>query len=304
MNNSWFYIFAVILAIVIIYNLQLPIAYWRCEQIIKKNSFSFYKAFSLIDEPERRRAVYAVYAFCRLADDIVDEKRTDYSLEKLEAQLTAFVKNNQISSFIFKALSDVRKKFYKSDYDFKPYYLMISGQRMDLNFKMIQSLDQLLNYCYHVAGSVGLMLIPILAKKPNKKAEQFAIDLGYAFQITNILRDVGEDYRINRIYLPKDILESKKYKLSDLKNGKINKEFKAVFETLANLAEGYYSTVLKQLGLFHKSAQLPLGSAIVIYREILNRCRSSNYDVFSKKNFVPDSDKIRLIKDLKKTLKE
>jgi 4,4'-diapophytoene synthase len=304
MNNWWLYIFGAVSVIIIIYYLQLPIAYWRCEQIIKKNSYSFYKAFSLIDEPDRRRAVYAVYAFCRLADDIVDEKRTNYSLDKLEAQLTAFVKSNQVSTFIFRALSDVRKKFYKTDYDFKPFYLMISGQRMDLDFKRIQTVDQLLNYCYLVAGSVGLMLIPILAKKPNKKAEQFAIDLGQAFQITNILRDVGEDYRINRVYLPTELLLSKNYKLSDLKNGKINKEFKAVFETLATLAEAGYSKVLKQLGLFHKSAQLPLGSAIVIYREILNRCRISNYDVFSKKNFVPDSDKIRLIKDLKKKLKE
>lgn len=302
--NNWLIIVVPLFFVIIYLLFQLQIDYLRCELIIKKNSKSFYKAFSQIRDKKRRKAVYAVYAFCRLADDIVDNNLKNKSINNLKKDLDRFVKNNYASNFIFRALKDVRANFYKKDFDFKPYYLMIDGQKMDLSFKAIKTYKELLNYCYHVAGSVGLMLVPILAKKESSATTKFAIDLGNAFQITNILRDIGEDYRNNRVYLPSDIMKLKNYKLQDLKNGKISKEFIATFEELAKKAEGYYSKALNQLKLFHPTVQFPLGSAIVIYQEILNACRESNYDVFSKKNYVNDEKKVALIKSLKATLKE
>ena len=172
---------------------------------------------------------------------------------------------------------------------------MIKGQRMDLAHHGFQSLDDLLHYCYFVASSVGLMLTPILATKNHQKLNEFAVRLGYAMQITNILRDVGEDYQRKRIYLPKDLMRKYKYSENDLSHGLVNESFVNLFEHLAKIAENDFQYALDHIHLFDKEAQVPLALAIVLYQAIIQACRDEKYDVFTKKNFVSDEKKQDLI---------
>lgn len=266
-----------------------------CEDIIKKNSLTFYKAFSKIPHKRKREAVYAVYAFCRYADDLIDEDHDREGLDKLKEELDLYRQGHTPHHFRWRALRDTTRSFYAKDYDYKPFYEMIEGQKMDVDFKGYETEEDLLTYCYHVAGTVGLMLIPILAHRHQHELNEFAINLGYGMQITNILRDVGEDFKNQRIYLPKELMRQANYSHDDLAHGKINIEFINLFEGLAKKAERYFDEALQQLDLFDDDVKLPLGLSIVLYREIINACREQHYDVFTKKNFVSDQRKDALI---------
>lgn len=273
-----------------------------CEEMIKKNSLTFYKAFSKMNDQRKKEAVYAVYAFCRYADDLIDENHDLEGLMQLKMDLDRYVQGRTPDQFFFRALKNTTKDFYPKRYDYSPFYDMIKGQEMDADFKEIKTEEELLHYCYYVAGSVGLMLTPILSKQ-HKLLNEFAVTLGYAMQITNILRDIGEDYQKERIYLPTDLLEQANYSVDQLSHGMINSEFINMFEYLAKKAENYYKRALADLYLFEKDVKVPLGLSIILYREIIQVCRDNQYDVFSKKNFVTDERKEELIKTYLKSLK-
>lgn len=282
--------------------LRLQDDYKHCEMIIKKNSKTFYKAFSAIRNRRKRNAVYAVYAFCRKADDLIDENQDPDGLDALEDALARFVQGEKIDDVIFRALSDVRR-LYGKDYLFKPYFEMIEGQRMDFKHQGYQTLDDLLKYCYHVASTVGRMLVPILAPRSKDVLMTFADELGYAMQLTNILRDVGEDQRNNRIYLPQDLMARHQVTKADLAEGRITQGFINLFEELAGHAERYYDKSLENLHLFPFDARIPLGLSIILYRGILDAIRASDYDVFTKKNYVSDAQKKALIEQFRQTQK-
>jgi len=274
-----------------------------CENIIKKYSQTFYKAFSSIPHKKKREAVYAVYAFCRYADDLIDENHDEAGLEQLKTELDAYVEGQTPHHFRWRALRETTKAFYPKHYDYKPFYDMIIGQKMDLHFKEYQTEEDLLKYCYHVAGTVGLMMIPILAIQNKDELTDFAIHLGYGMQITNILRDIGEDFRNNRIYLPTQLMDEAKYSKDDLAHGKINIEFINLFESLAKKAEKYFDDAMGKIGLFDEDVRHPLALSIILYREILNACRENQYDVLTHKNFVSDQRKDELIQSYIKSIK-
>lgn len=276
--------------------------YKRCETVIKDNSKTFYKAFSKIKDRHKRNGVYAVYAFCRMTDDAIDVAGDIDLLDRYENELKAFKNGDVPDHFMWRALKDTTKRFYPKDDDFKPFFEMIEGQRMDIDHKGYQKLEDLLDYCYHVASTVGLMLLPILAPKNHRHLRDFAVELGYAMQITNILRDIGEDARNGRIYLPKELLAQANLTSEDLVHGKITDEFMLLFEKLAGIAEDYYDKALAKIHAFDSDVRLPLGLSIVLYRAIIDACRVSGYDVFTKKNHVSDETKNKLIETYRKSL--
>lgn len=300
----------ILLIVLLLINVVFIILYFRqkkkdillCETIIKENSLTFYKAFSKIKDKKKREAIYAVYAFCRYADDLIDEKHDIEGLKQLKIDLDQYKDGRTPDHFRFRALKQTTRDYYPKTYDYQPFYDMIKGQEMDADFKEIKTEKDLLNYCYHVAGTVGLMLTPILSKN-YKLLNEFAVTLGYAMQITNILRDIGEDYKNQRIYIPTEILEKANYSKEQLAHGKINDEFIHLFEYLAKKAENYYRRALDDMYLFPNDVKVPLGLAIILYREILNACRENKYDVFSKKNFVSEQKKEELIQSYLKSLK-
>ena len=300
--NDWFtlslFIFAgfvVFLLVLIVLRERRLIKY--CEDIIKKNSLTFYKAFSKIENKKQRQAIYVVYAFCRYADDLIDEHQDIKGLNQLEEELHAFKNKKKTSLLVFKALRIIVDQFYGENYDYQPYFEMIQGQRMDITITSYETMDDVLSYCYYVASSVGLMLLPILAPNKHQELKEFAIQLGYAMQITNFLRDVGEDYLKGRIYIPQETL--KKYQVNiehEFKNGP-TESFKILFNALAFQARQYYQYAYDHIDAFSQDVRKPLLYAAKLYEAILDECMT-DYDVLTKKHFVSNDKKIKIIKSL------
>jgi phytoene/squalene synthetase len=280
-------------------NLRLDLDYFLTEQIIKKNSASFYAAFSRLQDKHRRRGIFSVYAFCRYVDDLIDEKKDLNQLLAYKSQLDDFVKGQPVKGFRWRTLKDTARRFYPVDYDYQPYYEMIEGQEFDSHPVRMETLDQLLHYCDLVAGSVGKMLLPLLAPKATMDLTPFAIALGRAFQLTNILRDIGEDHRIDRVYLPKSLMNAHRYSLSDLNQFTINDSFISLWEDLAGVAERYYQQALPMLIHFPQDSRWPLKGALLVYRAILDVVRKNQYTVMKKKHFVSHDEKLAILRKLK-----
>ena len=216
---------------------QLKSDFNKCELIIKENSKTFYKAFSMLKAKQDRQAIYAIYAYCRVVDDAIDEYKDIDLLNSYESKLMDMIKGDAPTDFIFRSLNEVIKHYYPKAYDFKPYFDLIEGQRQDFLFTQPKTLDDLLKYCYHVAGVVGEMLSYVLAPKSViGELKLVARNLGEAMQITNILRDIGEDRKRKRIYIPLDVMHQFNYTQKDLELGVVNHGFIQMFEYLANYA--------------------------------------------------------------------
>lgn len=276
-------------------NPPLKSDYNHCQNIIKHHSKSFYYAFSSLPEKDAN-AVYAIYAFCRTADDAIDHAKDMESrilnLEKLEKELDAFLNGTVPNAPMWRALADVMDCY---DIDSSMLYTQLDGQRMDIRFSQPEDLDDLIHYSNHVAGSVGRLLLPILSNDLTDPRMKNAEKLGVAMQITNILRDIGEDHRDHgRIYIPKSVLEKHDYTEEQLAAGEINGNFRTMWEDLAGTAERLYDTAREEITYYKPEARLPLLLSLSIYREILDEVRHNEYDCFSKRNSVSLAKKIKI----------
>lgn len=244
------------------------------KEIIKKNSTSFYKAFKRLPE-DKALAVYSVYAFCRLLDDTVDLNNDKEQITLFENKFNTVTDNNEQDEEIWKAFSHF---FHKYNLKAEPFEMMFQGQYYDLDFKPFKTKQELDNYCDLVAGSVGLMLLPILSDTSNEKEKQiFALDLGRAMQYTNILRDVGEDSRKNRSYLPVYLQEN--YSKLDL------------YKKLGQEALDKYLKCQKDISLFNKDSRYPLILAIYCYRGILDKLFRTNFNNENKRTYLNKREK-------------
>lgn len=265
---------------------QLKDDFLYCEEIIKKHSKSFYYAFSKLP-PEKANAIYAIYAFCRIADDYVDESASHEEkfekISQLQIELDLFSENQEVNHPLWRAL---RYTFTQFELELEPFYDQLKGQFMDLNFTPPKTMTELEVYSYYVAGSVGLMILPIIATESWMKLKKSAIDLGIAMQLTNILRDVGEDYFENkRVYLPQNLV-SVYYSLEDLNAGIISDSFTQMWEIIANRAELLYQQFFASVEKFDHDSQTAVALSAYLYKEILDAVRNANYDCLSKKNYV------------------
>jgi phytoene synthase len=299
---------------------ELNAAYKFARQIMKERAASFYQAFSKLPE-ERFLSVAAVYAFCRSADDIVDAAGNDkykqearQKLSKLEEGLKSLYKGSSSVSDYYPWWPAFADTVYKYQIHIKSFLQQIEGQRRDLDFKDIQTLEELVDYCRLVAGSVGTMLLPILADDEADTSDPGFIKacegLGIAMQITNILRDVGEDLKLrNRIYIPADMLLSQgltRKNLEDitLNNEAIPKSFISVWEALAQTADEYYKAYEPWLFKFHSSCQLPLTAAAMSYRAIADAVRKEDYNCFTKRCYTSSSARAKIIVEAEKHIKK
>lgn len=266
-------------------NQQLLADYYYCEKIIQNYSNSFYYTFSHLPK-EKANAVYAIYAFCRMADNAVDlhdstaEKVT--RLEQLHDELVLFQHNKELDLPLWRALRDV---FNRYEMNIQPFFEQLEGQAMDISFKAPRTIDELLKYSYHVAGTVGLMLLPIIAKTHYQQLRPIAIKLGNAMQLTNILRDIGEDYRNHhRIYIPENLLVKYQYSTGELSRGVINPSFISIWEELAQKAESEYDSFETSYHLFDRDSQFQVLSAARVYRSYLAQIRNKQYNCFKEKH--------------------
>ncbi|MER2040105.1 phytoene/squalene synthase family protein [Desemzia incerta] len=279
--------------------------YLYCEKIIKKHSKSFYYAFSKLPK-EKAQAIYAIYTFCRYADDTVDTVKDSakqrLNITRLENELKAFESGNAVDTPMWRALTDVFERF---DMDIEPFYDQLKGQKMDIDFVSPETLGDLEEYSYYVAGTVGLMLLPIIARENKEAAKASAISLGVAMQITNILRDVGEDWKDNkRVYLPNQILSEEKFSKEDLIRGQVNDSFIRIWENLAHRAESLYDSFRKEIQLFDKESQLPVLISADVYRGILNAVRRNQYNCLQTRNYVSPLEMNRIQRESKRFLNQ
>ena len=278
--------------------------YKYCQSVIKKYSKSFYYAFSTLPEDDAR-AVYAVYTFCRMADDAIDEAdSTDEALKNLDelrAELDEFCKGKIPDTPMWRALNDVRNRY---DLDTSMMYTQIDGQESDVHFRQPENFDELFEYSRKVAGSVGRLLLPIISEDTTQKRQENAENLGIAMQITNILRDVGEDIDMhNRVYIPSSVLNRFEYSHEQLKSGELNDAFINAWEHLAGEAEALYDGFHNEIIHYKNEARMPLLLSLCVYREILEEVRNNAYDCFSRRNFVSVKRKTEIKNEVIKNLK-
>jgi phytoene synthase len=259
--------------------------YRECREIARVNSKTFYLS-SLFLAPEKRRAVWAVYAFCRTADDIVD--RISPPAERLAAVdaweaglLAAF--DGAATDPIFVALADTAGRF---GIPLQPALDLLRGARMDITVRRYATYSDLREYCYLVASTVGLLVTPILGRLTDDALE-YGVALGRAMQMTNILRDIGEDARMDRIYLPVEDLRRFGYSEANLFEQVIDDAFVDMMKFQIERVRAMYVEAEPGIAMLAPESRYTVKLALTLYRRILNSIEANRYDVFTKRAYVP-----------------
>jgi 15-cis-phytoene synthase len=249
----------------------------RCAEITRKAKSSFYYAFLLLPA-ERRRALHAVYAFCHFIDDVVDEVRAvdpRVLLQMWRDELDR-VYGGTPTRAISRALQAAVRIYGIPRRHFDE---IIAGAEMDLTMRRYPSFDDLRLYCYRVASAVGLVCIEIFGYT-NSVATRYAENLGIAFQLTNILRDLNEDAGRGRIYLPQEDLRRFGVTEAEILNGEYSDRFVRLMEFEAGRARDFYQGAEDALPPEDKVTLLTAEAMRRIYSALLDRIVRSNYRVF------------------------
>jgi phytoene synthase len=236
--------------------------------------------------PGRRRAIHATYAFCRIADDIADHcsdpAAAANALDAWERQLEAPTHPVAVAFAVARAQYGV---------PVAPARDLLTGVRMDLGPCRFATWDELSRYCYHVAGTVGLMVAPILGCR-DEEALPHAVELGIAMQLTNILRDVGEDARRGRLYLPLDELAVFGCDPEAVLHGRPGDRFRDLLAFQVARARGLYAGARRGFPALSPAGQLTTLAASELYAMILTSIEERDYDVFGARAFVPNGRKL------------
>ena len=262
----------------------------RCEQITAEHSRSFYLATGLLPAV-KRRAMRVLYAFCRTADDLADEP-SDQPLEKLQ-ELRRSVTGGAAArqDAVLTAWEGIR-----SCYDIPLCYVeqLLDGVESDLVRRRYQTFEELSVYCYSVASTVGLMSMRITGFS-SSLAVPYAIKLGVALQLTNILRDVGEDWASGRIYLPQEELEAYGLGEAEVAAGQVDPRWREFMRYQISRARQLYAESMPGISLLHPDGRLAVSAAAVLYRGILEDIERHQYDVFSRRAFVSRGRKLSFL---------
>jgi len=252
-------------------------AYKQAERITAEHSKSFHFASGLLPE-EKRSAVRSLYAFCRTVDDIVDESSDDERQSRLDywrgmIEHGSFSHNDLVAA----AWADTLARYHIP----RHYALqLIDGVNRDLTQSRYQTFEELATYCYGVASTVGLMSMYIVGFK-NNDAVPYAIKLGVALQMTNILRDVGEDYRNGRLYLPREELVFHGICEQDIAEGCITDNWRQFMKFQIERTRQLYAESWAGVKMLEREGQLAIGAASVFYQGILDEIEKNDYDVFT-----------------------
>ncbi|MDP2208661.1 MAG: presqualene diphosphate synthase HpnD [Bacteroidota bacterium] len=253
--------------------------------ITRGSQSSFLYSFSFLPK-DQRNALNTVYAFCRTTDDIVDseadrDKKTIF-LRKWRIELGKALRGESRFA-ILNQLAEVTKKF---NIPTQHFYELIQGVEMDLTQTRIENFGQLKKYCYLVASTVGLMSIKIFGPT-NERVEKYAENLGIALQLTNILRDIKADAKINRIYIPQEDLKRFGYTEENILNNEYNSNFINLMEFETKRAEEYYRTAQNSLQPEDKRFLFAPKIMERIYYHTLLRIKANRYNVYKKSLKLP-----------------
>ncbi len=261
------------------------------KEISKESRSSFYYAFNLLPS-DKRDAMNTVYAFCRKTDDIVDDEfsSNDVKYEKLRRwriELEKGLKGHSDFTLLNK-LSNIISNF---DIPLEPFFELIKGMEMDLQQNRYDRIEDLVQYCYRAASTVGLMCVEIFGYK-NKSAREYAINLGIAMQLTNIMRDVKKDAQNGRIYLPKEDIRKFNYSENEIFNGTYNDNFVSLMDYEGERAEKYFCDADKSLKFEDKATMFAARAMQHIYHRLLLRLKERQYDVYSNDINVTKPEKL------------
>jgi len=246
--------------------------------ITRQSNSSFYYSFSLLPR-QKREAIHTVYAFCRTTDDIVDEERDEVKksilLRKWRSELGKAL--HATSSYpLLNQLSLTATRFH---IPVEHFYDLIRGMEMDLSKTRYRTFEELREYCYLVASSVGLMCRKIFGYR-NESTRDYAINLGIALQLTNILRDIKDDAKRGRIYIPQEDMVRFGYTEDDLLNSRYTPEFVELMRFECRRASSYFDLAREALQDEDKRFFFPARIMWSIYAHTLNRIIASDYNVF------------------------
>ena len=263
-----------------------------CQDKAAKSGSSFYYSFMFLPS-ERRQAITALYAFCREVDDVVDECH-DLSLAqtKLEwwRQEVGRVYGGTPTHLVGHALKDVIKGFRLPQ---EQLLEIIDGMAMDLSQTRYLDFKGLQLYCYRVASVVGLLAAEIFGYQ-DRQTLKYAHDLGLAFQLTNIIRDVGEDARRGRIYLPIEDLQRFEVPAKDLLEARYSDAFRELMAFQAERAEKFYDQAFAQLPAIDRKAQRPGLVMAAIYRTLLREIARDGFLVLDRRTSLTPLRKVWL----------
>jgi phytoene synthase len=274
--------------------IELETAYRQCEDITRQHSKTFFLASSLMPG-RKRRATQALYAFCRLSDDIVDRPpqgqsdpgQTRTRLEDWRRQVVAGASHASGNlaapeKTVSLAWADARRVF-----QIPRGYVdqLIDGLALDIDQTRYDTFTDLSRYCYGVACTVGLMSMHI-SGYTSREAIPYAIRLGVALQLTNILRDVGEDWRNGRLYLPREELEAFGLDEETIAAGRVDPRWRSFMRFQIDRAHRLYEESLQGIAYLHHDGRFAIAAAGELYRAILERIEAIDFDVFSTRAAV------------------
>lgn len=235
--------------------------------------------------------------WCRRTDELVDGPNASHitatAMDRWESRLDELFQGRPFD-MLDAALSDTVNRF---PVDIQPFKDMIEGMRMDLKKSRYKSFDELYLYCYYVAGTVGLMSVPVMGISTHSQATtesvyNAALALGIANQLTNILRDVGEDARRGRVYLPQDELTLAGLSDDDIFAGKVTDKWRNFMKSQIKRARTFFDEAEKGVTELNEQSRWPVWASLLLYRQILDEIEANDYNNFTKRAYVSKTKKL------------
>ena len=258
-------------------------SYAYCKRLSRRRAGNFYFSFLTLPS-DRFRDMCALYAFMRICDDLGDDGKMPVGerrgqLQRWRAQLERALDADEFEHPVFPALAEVVRRHQIPR---EHLHAVIQGVEADLEPTGFETFDELAGYCYLVAGAVGLCCIHIWGFR-GEKALEFAVDCGTAFQLTNILRDLGEDADMGRVYLPREDLERFGYSQADIAARRRDERFERLMRFEVDRAAGFYRKAERLFDLLEPPGRPIYAAMLEIYGRLLAEIERRGYDVYSRR---------------------
>jgi phytoene synthase len=267
-------------------------AYHYCARVTRAQSQTFFMASRLLPK-DKQQAIHALYAFCRSTDNLVDEMGELAEADEVFSNWRSRLNNPHPAAHdpvpLAWANTQTRFRIPRGYAD-----QLIAGVRRDLTQKRYQTFDELTEYCYGVASTVGLMSMHIIGFE-SEDALPYAVKLGIALQLTNILRDIGEDWKMGRFYLPLDELTDFGVSEADIAGGKVDDRWRAFMRFQINRVQNLYSEAEPGIALLNADGRFAITAAARLYSAILDDIEAHDYDAFHRRAHTGLLGKLKLL---------
>lgn len=265
-------------------------AHAYCEQITRENSRTFYTATRIMPRSQRR-AIRGLYAFCRTSDDVIDEASGDREAQFAAWQEAVLHTTPEPDDLVLSAWADTRHKYQVPD---KYVEQLLDGVAQDFTTHRYDTFGELAEYCYGVASTVGLMSMHIIGFS-GPAAIPYAVRLGVALQMTNILRDVGEDWHNGRLYLPQEELAHFGLTEADIDAGIVDDRWRSFMRFQIARTRRLYRESMPGITMLNASGRFSVAAAAELYRSILDDIEANDYDVFNRQAHITDGRKVAML---------